>query len=373
MIVHVITNLHAESGGPTTAVVELAREQAGAGEPVRVILDEAPADDTPILARWAARDVAISGSAGETPGARQTRSQLVRQLRDLGPRVVHLHGVWDPILRRSASVCAELGLPWVVSSHGMLHPFTLGQGALKKRAYLTLFPRILGGARAVFTLNAEEADCVRRRFGVPAIVAPTGIDPAPYERAPDGVFARSFPGLGGTPFILFLGRLDEIKGVDLLLASYAEAVAAGVRADLVLAGPDFGAERGLRALTQRLGLAERVRFVGPLSGDRKRAALSECALFAHRPRYEGFGIAVVEAMAAGRPVVTTAACRLDGAAEAGAIRLTDDRTDAFAKAIAGLVDDEGASRALGTRARAWVRRELAWPTVLGRIESGYRA
>ena len=373
MIVHVITNLHAASGGPTTAVVELAREQAGTGEAVRVLVDESPSDAAPILARWSGRDVAIAGTGGMMPGARQSRSQLVHRLRDLRPRVVHLHGVWDPILRRAASACKELGLPWVVSSHGMLHPFTLGQGALKKRVYLKLFPRLLGRARTIFTLNAEEADCIRRRFGVPAVVAPTGIDPVPHERTPDGSFARSVPGLDGSPFILFLGRLDDIKGVDLLLASYAEAVAAGLRAHLVLAGPDFGAERGLRAQAHRLGLAERVHFVGSLGGDQKLAALSECSLFAHRPRYEGFGIAVVEAMAAGRPVVTTTACRLDGAAEAGAIRIAEDRTDAFAKAIASLADDDDASRALGTRARAWVRRELAWPTVLGRVESGYRA
>ena len=116
MIAHVIANLHASSGGPTTAVVELAREQAGTGESVRVIVDEAPADPAPILGRWSGRDV-----------------RFAPDLKDLRPRVVHLHGVWDPILRRTAATCAGSGLPWVVSSHGMLHPFTLGQGALKKR------------------------------------------------------------------------------------------------------------------------------------------------------------------------------------------------------------------------------------------------
>ncbi len=373
MIVHVIDNLHPASGGPTTAVIELAREQAGTGEPVRVVVDEAPTDQSSILARWAGLDAAIAECAAAVPGDRRTRSQLRRKLLDLGPRVVHLHGVWDPILRRAASACDELGLPWVVSSHGMLHPFTLGQGSLKKRAYLKLFSRLLGGARAIFTLNAEESACVHRRFGARAIVAPTGIDPGPYDRVPDGSFAPSVQGLDGHPFILFLGRLDKIKGVDLLLESYSEAVAAGLGAHLVLAGPDFGAERGLRMQTDRLGLAGRVHFVGHLAGSRKLEALSECALFAHRPRYEGFGIAVVEAMAAGRPVVTTAACRLDGAVEAGAIRLADDQAVAFAKAIAVLADDEQGCRALGARARAWVRRELAWPTMLGRIESGYRA
>ncbi len=372
MIVHVIANLHPASGGPTTAVIELVREQAGTGEPVRVIVDEAPADQVTILARWAGRDAAIAGLAGMTPGARQKRSHLAQQLRELGPRVVHLHGIWDPILRRSASACSELGLPWVVSSHGMLHPFALGQGAWKKRAYLTLFPSLLARARTIFTLNAEESECVRRRFGVPAAVAPTGIDPIPYDRRPDGSFSRSVPGLDGRQFILFLGRLDEIKGVDLLLASYAEAVAAGVSAHLVLAGPDFGAERGLRTQASRLGLAGRVHFVGHLAGVRKLEALSECALFAHRPRYEGFGIAVVEAMASRRPALTTPACRLDGAAEAGAIFQCPDRTEPFGRAIVELLQDAAAARRLGEAGRAWVEEHRSWPAVLRIIERAYR-
>lgn len=377
MIVHVITNLHAASGGPTTAVVELAREQAGTGEQVRVIVDEAPDDargqGPAVRARWSGLDVSVAAAGGTARGSRIGRAQLAHHLQTLRPRVVHLHGVWDPILRRSASACASLGIPWVVSSHGMLHPFTLGQGALKKRLYLSLFPSVVGAARAVLTLNAEEADAVRRRFGVLAIVAPTGIDPGPYERPADGSFARSLPALGGSAFVLFLGRLDPIKGVDRLMDAYADAVGLGLTAHLVLAGPDFGAERELRQHAGRLGLADRIHFVGPLAGERKFAALAECALFAHRPRYEGFGIAVVEAMAARRAVVTTASCRLDGAEAAGAIIVAPDEPTAFAKDLLRLADDQEASRALGARAQAWVRQELAWPTVLGRVEQGYRS
>jgi glycosyltransferase involved in cell wall biosynthesis len=72
-------------------------------------------------------------------------------------------------------------------------------------------------------------------------------------------------------------------------------------------------------------------------------------------------------------VVTTAACRLDGAAEAGALLLAEDETAAFAKALVRLADDQEASRALGARAKAWVCRELAWPSILARVERGYRA
>lgn len=373
MIVHVITNLRSASGGPTSAVVELAREQAARGEGIRILCDETLEPGSAAPTRWVGLDVQVLPASGAS-GRRPMRSADIRRhLAEFTPRVVHLHGAWDPILRRAAGACAAMGVPWVVSSHGMLHPFTLRQRRLKKLAYLALFPRVLASARAVLTLNAEEAASVERRFGVPTIVAPTGIDRDAYHRNGDGSFARSLPDLGGRPFILFLGRLDPIKGVDRLIEAYATAAGAGMAADLVLAGPDSGAERGLRQQVVRLALSGRVHFVGPLAGERKLQALSECAVFAHRPRYEGFGIAVVEAMAAGRPVVTTAACRLDGAADAGAILLAEDETAAFAKALVRLADDQEASRALGARAKAWVSHELAWPTAMARVERGYRA
>jgi glycosyltransferase involved in cell wall biosynthesis len=373
VIVHVITNLRSASGGPTSAVVELAREQAARGEAIRILCDEPLELGSAAPTRWEGLDVQVLPASGASRCAPMRRAEIQRQLAELTPRVVHLHGAWDPILRRAASACASMGTPWVVSSHGMLHPFTLRQRRLKKLVYLALFPRVLASARAVLTLNAEEAAAVERRFGVSAIVAPTGIDHDAYGQHVDGSFSRSLPGLGGRPFILFLGRLDPIKGVDRLIEAFAAAAGDGMTAHLVLAGPDSGAERSLRQQVARLGLSERVHFVGPLAGERKLQALSECALFAHRPRYEGFGIAVVEAMAAGRPVVTTAACRLDGAAEAGALLLAEDETAAFAKALVRLADDQEASRALGARAKAWVCRELAWPSILARVERGYRA
>ena len=373
MIVHVITNLRSASGGPTTAVVELAREQAARGEAVRILCDEPLEAGSSAPGRWSQFDVRVVAPADGAAAHVMRREEIDRHLAEMEPRVVHLHGVWDPILRRAHASCAELRIPQVLSSHGMLHPYTLRQGWLKKLVYLKLFPRLVGSARAVLTLNSEEAAAVRSRFGVRAIVSPSGIDPMPFARTADGSFSRSVDGLDGRPFILFLGRLDPIKGIDGLIEAYAEAHRHGMGADLVLAGPDFGAERRGRRQAVRLGLASRVHFVGSVSGDRKLAALSECAVFAHRPRYEGFGIAVVEAMAAGRPVVTTAACRLDGAAEAGALLLSGDTTAAFAKALGLLADDQEVSRAFGARAKAWVSRELAWPTVLARVEQGYRA
>ena len=373
VIVHVITNLRSSSGGPTTAVVELAREQAARGEAVRILCDEPLGEDGGAPGRWSDVDVRVFAPSGGPGGRGMPREEIGRRLAEVGPRVVHLHGVWDPILRRASAESARLGIPWVLSSHGMLHPFTLRRGFLKKRVYLGVFPGLVGSARAVLTLNREEADAVRRRFRVRAVIAPNGIDPRPYERTADGSFARSVPALGGRPFVLFLGRLDPIKGIDQLLAAYGLAASEGLAADLVIAGPDFGAERGLRSRVARLGLESQVHVIGPLSGALKLQALAECAVFAHRPRYEGFGLAVAEAMAAARPVVTTERCLLDGAAEAGAIRVVADDDRSFAKGLRDLADDVGGSRLLGMRAREWIRRELAWPAVIERIESGYRA
>ena len=175
-----------------------------------------------------------------------------------------------------------------------------------------------------------------------------GIDPAPPPVATDGLPPRE----PGEVRIGYFGRLSHEKGVHVLLRALAEVVARAphVRTFIVGDGPERAA---LAALAAHLGLSERVSFLG-FRPD-ARALMAQVDIVAHVPIYEGFGLVVLEAMATGRPVVTSDA--------PGGLRdIVDHETTgllvpvgdaaAAARALLRLVEDAETRRRLGANGRA---------------------
>ena len=372
MILHIIEDLHPESGGPPAVVIELARHQALAGTKVAVVCIDGPRD-----AVERARIDRLFAEAGVqlidlSRQGRPSRNALLAVVERLQPRVLHLHGVWGATVRHGAAVARMRRIPFVVSTHGMLHPYALSQRSLKKRIYLAVFPWIVGGAGELFALNREEAACIERRFRARASVLPNGIATADYEGVDPKVFRSEHPEIGGAPFVLFVGRLHPIKGVDNLVRSYAIARSRGLTHELVLVGPEDGGGDAARAAAAEAGIEKHVHFVGPAFGAVKRSALAACSAFVHRPRFEGFGLAVVEALASAKPVVTTDVCRLDGAAEAEALVFAPDTDAGFADALVALLRDGRRAQELAERGKDWVRREFDWSRLVEQTEAVYR-
>jgi glycosyltransferase involved in cell wall biosynthesis len=253
----------------------------------------------------------------------------------------------------------------------MLHPFVLAQKRLKKLAYLTLFGSLVRGAGELYALNREEAEYAARRFGRPSSVLANGIAGEDYYAQERGIFRAMFPQLGAKRFILFVGRLHPIKGIDKLMRSYALARRQGLDLDLVLVGPDDGERPALESLAHELDIAGNVHFTGGLFGPEKRDAFAACSIFAHRPRFEGFGITVVEALASSRPVVTTRECKLDGAEEAGALRMAADTDEAFAEALLETTRSADGGSSLGAMGRQWIEEHLTWESLVRRVEDSY--
>jgi glycosyltransferase involved in cell wall biosynthesis len=366
MILHVIDNLYPESGGPPTVAIELVRQQAIMGKKVALLCTHAPRkpEQRALLAeRWHGLDIEYIVLDDLTEGGvRGARAAMDR----LQPEIVHIHCMWEALVRQMAAYAKKRGAPFVLSTHGMLHPYALAQKRFKKLAYLTIFPGIVRGAGELFALNREEALYITERFGRPASVLANGIAVDDYAKPECGLFRSRLPAIGQRPFVLFVGRLHPIKGIDKLMRSYAHARAKGLDLELVLVGPDDGERGSLEALARELGLADHIHFTGGLFGLEKRDAFAACSIFAHRPRFEGFGITVVEGLASGKPVVTTRECKLDGSAEAGALRMAED-SDALLE-IAQSADN---GRALGMRGQEWARANLGWEALVEQAGAAY--
>jgi glycosyltransferase involved in cell wall biosynthesis len=363
-IVHVIASLDPAQGGPPVVAGQLAAAQTAAGHDVTLAAEVVP-DGLPVPAVRLPR---------HGPAALwKAPSADVRRLVDAAD-VVHLHGVWEPVLPAVARAARAAGRPYLVAPHGMLDPWSLRQKRWKKRLALALgYRRMLNAAAALHVLNADERDLMR----------PLGLT-APCEVIPNGIFLEQFaepgtlkrlrerrPGLGDRPYVLFLSRLHYKKGLDILAAAFNRVAARIADVDLVVAGPDGGAEATFRDEVRRLGLSDRVWVAGPLYGDDKRAILGHAAVFCLPSRQEGFSVAILEALACRVPVVITTDCHFPEVAEVEAGRVVTLDSEQVAGAIIELLSDVGPRSAAGAAGRALVEGRFTWPKVAERTIAVY--
>lgn len=136
--------------------------------------------------------------------------------------------------------------------------------------------------------------------------------------AAEALALRAALGTGDAPFVLFMGRLNHIKGPDLLLEAFASVASSFPAQQLVFAGHDAGLRTQLSSRAAALGLAPRVRFAGFLQGAAKRAAYAAATLLVVPSRREAMSLVALEAGAVGTPVLLTDMCGFDDVEESGA-------------------------------------------------------
>ena len=199
-------------------------------------------------------------------------------------------------------------LPYVISTHGSLIIKYRPKKFLKKWLYLSICERSnFRQASAIhFTteLEREQSDPLGRK--APGFIVPNGLDLAEFDRLPDKVLARKELGLPpDTLIVLYFGRLEPRKGLDILLQAFAKARETSPhRLMLMLAGPDFGQQALLYEMADKLNLSDHVVFPGYVPPEKRNALLVSVdimALTSHQG--ENFGISALEGMLAGVPVL----------------------------------------------------------------------
>lgn len=277
-----------------------------------------------------------------------------------------------PISTASAAIARRAGVPYVLTPHGTLSNYTFAHRntRLKEIYYKHIETRTLAGSAGVQCTTQHEADELLER-GCPARVV---VIPHPFEgeQAAEDFGASSSdrdPNL-----VLFLSRLDPMKGFDVLLPAFAQVRMQVPDARLVIAGSgNPGYERSLRQEVERLELTNAVTFVGFVDGEAKATLLRQAAVFVLPSLRENFGIAVVEAMAAGVPVVICREVDISKEVEAfSAGRVVQRTPGAFAEALVALLGDQSTARAMGARGHSLVQDAFA-PEVVGpRLLAFYR-
>jgi glycosyltransferase involved in cell wall biosynthesis len=178
--------------------------------------------------------------------------------------------------------------------------------------------------------------------------------------------------LGDRPFILFMGRMNRIKGPDLLLDAFLSAADRFRDIDLVFAGPDGGLADELRRRAAEHVAGGRVRFLGYLDGDEKSQAYHAAELLVVPSRSEAMSIVALEAGICGKPVLMTDRCGFDEVAEVGGGCIVLPDVAGIAAGLVSLLNDRRALPSLGRRLSRFVAEHYAWARLATRYIELYR-
>ncbi len=206
----------------------------------------------------------------------------------------------------------KLDVPFVLTAQGGL-PRIMGRHALKILYDQSVGQRILRNAARLHALNEMEREQFIELGVEPERVAilPNGVDLEQYRSLPpaDGFRAR-FDIPEGVPIVLFLARVNKIKGVDFLVSSFELLCRASPQTVLVIVGPDDGYLPEVKRQVQVLGIEGQVRFTGYLDGDDKLQAYQAASVYVLPSAYEMFAITLLESLACGTPIIATDRCGL---------------------------------------------------------------
>lgn len=293
-----------------------------------------------------------------------------RILAEADPHVCHTQYVWAyPSVAVRNWGCRQ-GRPWVVSARGMLDSWAMSHSRWKKRVVWWLFEKKhLHGAACLHALADSEAESMRA-LGLrnPIAVIPNGVDA--------GEQSLGETGKAGEKRLLFLGRLHPKKNLANLIRAWSrvrDAVPAAGGWTLVIAGwDDGGHEAELRGMVEASGMSASVCFAGPLHGEEKKRMLATVQGFVLPSLSEGLPVAVLEAWAAGLPVLKTPACNLPEGFAAGAAMETGTGEESLAASLGRFVSLGGEERrVMGERGRELVAGKFSWNAIAGRFAELY--
>jgi glycosyltransferase involved in cell wall biosynthesis len=267
----------------------------------------------------------------------------------------------------------KYSIPYVLQPRGDI-PRTNVKRRIKKFFDLLYGYKISNGASKIifssnFELKETERDFVICKDKVEFI--PNGTDLLEHDLPEKGNFRRKYSIKDRDKIILFLGRIHEIKGVDLLARSFSKLSMILDDTTLVFVGPDDGYLSSLKDLVKQLGIVDNVTFTNSLFGVEKLQAYVDSDVVVIPSRYESFGNTALEACACGTPVIVTCNCGVKEWISSDVGRVVDFDEDQLANAIFEIVNNEKLKEKLGANGSKLMKDMFSWDNIARKTEEFY--
>jgi glycosyltransferase involved in cell wall biosynthesis len=307
-LLHVFRSVSPQGGGPIEGVRQRGLCLKQLGHSVEVVTLDDPKES--FLADFPLTVHALGPSRGGYGYNAKLVPWLKRHARNYNAVIVN--GLWEYNAYGAWRALHNSGVPYYVFTHGMLDPWFKRTYPLKHLKKWLYWPwatyRILRDAHAVLFTTEEERLQARQSFWLyrareQVVAYGTSAPPENAEELRE-CFLSANPELRSRRVLLFLSRIHEKKGCDLLVDAFARVAGIDLALHLVIAGPDqTGWVARLRALARDRGVADRISWPGMLRNDMKWGAFYSAEAFVLPSHQENFGIAVAEALGCGLPVL----------------------------------------------------------------------
>jgi glycosyltransferase involved in cell wall biosynthesis len=372
-ILHVIPSISARRGGPSFAVIDMAKGLAELGAQVHIATTD---DDGPGRLSVPLKTPIVDNGVTLTYFPRQTKFYgislpLTKWLYNSASRfdVLHIHALFSYASVQAGFVAAQRQVPYIVRPLGTLDRWGMEhrRPLLKRVSFALLEGRILDRAAAVhFTTRREKRQADQLSTTMRSVLIPLGMHLTPFEIAkPSGWLRGSVPQLASRTTVLFLSRLHPVKGLELLFLAFRDARRACPDLALIIAGdgpPAYVAKLKREAI--RLGIASDIVWLGFVDVHDKVAALADADIFVLPSHSESLGRAALEAMAAGAAVIVSDQVGVSdevNASEAGLVAACD--VPSLANALVRLAREPQTRARLGERGRALAKSAFSIESV----------
>ena len=379
-VVHLADSLNRAMGGPPRSIVGLCENLAplvdrldlccvdlGAHFGPRVGVDTSRVNLTEVQCRlWKSLRLYIPKGLG-----------AVLKDKAASADIIHSHGLWAPANAIVAGAARKANIPHVIAPRGSFEPGALDKSAWKKAIFKRLYVNhALCDAACFHALTEREAWCIRQ-FGLtnPIAILPNAVTVSQPPDDRDVAAGRDWTAwFGGKKLIVFLGRMHPIKGLDVLIEAWRRIAGEFTDWHLVLAGPDEdGYLAAIESQVETADLADRVSFPGGLYGPDKDSLLTAADLFVLPSRSEGMSVALLEAMAAGLPVVITKSCNFHAAEDLGAGFVVGGDVESLAAGLAKMLKTPDDRRSeMAARGASLVRGNYCWDSVAREMLEVYK-
>jgi len=348
-ILSVVESISPSFGGLSQSVLDLAGALARDGHLVEIVTGNASGSAVPPGVgvsefKPVLRGLPGIGKAGLSPAAHRYLAASAGNF-----DVVHVHGLWRMHNLYAAQAASARSVALLISTHGMLSPTALRKSGGMKAILWSAFQKgVLDSADAVHVTSTQEAADLRRcGISTQLISIPHGLRMASPNQGASLPRAKR---------ILFLGRLDPIKNLELLIDTWMQLKARGAIAgwELVVAGE--GPAAYTRSLKEQAAGEASISFPGGVRAEAKRTLLASSAALVLPSHSENFGLVVPEALAEATPVICSTGTPWSAVNDVGCGAWVEPTTAAMTSAIAWFADlPEEVRRQMGARGRAWTK------------------